>query len=107
MERLFDLTVAEQQIEMRQHDRLGLHQRLVVGRIRLVGARQELHEQEDQQMDGLLVCFLHFQDAMKTRGQIGIVHGTGAGAQRMEVAVFWWGGICVLFVVKTRSNVKR
>lgn len=91
MEGFFDLTVAEQQIQMRQHNRLGLNQWFVLRWVCLVGARQKLHEQEYQQMNGLLVCFFHFKDAMQTGSQIGIVHGT-SGAERMEVTVFWWEG---------------
>lgn len=39
MERLFNLTVAKKQVQMRQHNRLGLYQRLVLCRIGLVSAR--------------------------------------------------------------------
>lgn len=80
MERFLDLTVAKKQIQMGQHNRLGLDQWLVLGRIRLVGARQKLHEQEDQQMNGFLICFLHFEDAMQTGGEICVVHWT-SGAE--------------------------
>lgn len=77
VEVLLDVTVTQQQIQMTQNYRLHFHQWLVLGGKGQIGARQELHEQEHQQMDGLLVSLLQVDDAMQAAGQVGLVSTAG------------------------------
>lgn len=73
MKVLLNVTVTQQQIQMTQNYRLHFNQRLFLGGKGEVGARQKLHEQEHQQMDGLPVGLLQVNDAMQAAGQVGLV----------------------------------
>lgn len=64
------LVVAQQKVQMPQDYPLGFGQCLLVGRVSLILPRQKLHEQEDQQVHGLLVSFLQLDNFASQSWQV-------------------------------------
>lgn len=102
MKRFIDLTVAQQQVQMAQYDRLNFAQLFFFRRKSLVGSWQKLHKKKHQQMDGFFVRFLQINNAMQTTGKIGLV--TGA-TESMQMPIYTY--ICNLFFILNLESVNQ
>lgn len=71
---------------MLQNDVLGLGHWLVLGGKGLIRSGHELHEHEDQQVNGLPIRLLQFRDPREQANQILIVQAS----QRMDVSIYFW-----------------
>lgn len=100
MKRFIDLTVAQQQVQMAQYDRLNFAQLFFFRRKSLVGSRQKLHKKKHQQMDGFFVRFLQIDNAVQATGKIGLV--TGA-TESMQMTIYTY----MLFVFNIKFGISQ